>query len=330
MVMYVKRSCSECGAVIQDWSQDSPDIGQPFTVCNSCGAVIKLRRTTEWDLKSVGAKAAFIANMIYACLALGILGILVGLFIVPRTGLRNYGLVAYGLLYVGVVAIFAILYGWGFRIAVRESRDRLRDPAYRKLLHTLGFNPPEPAVTELHADPGPDTGRVYQELSPAQKDAVLSQLRELMLEGIVEQNALSLTDPVPKEAPHGTSVGQTSDDSEDDRYSIADIAALLRRLGTHRVRRILVALDAGIPASDWAQNCLALCYGSPGSLKAAVRKREPDIFSTGSTRGDDQVLAAVETLLQIGGDTRMLHYLNAASPERLRRVCRDVLASADT
>lgn len=150
MGTYVKRSCGKCGGVLEGWATAYRSLGSPLAECPHCHTHIRLRHQNEWDTMAPGEKFLHMISMLWTC-AIWTFG--VG-FILPGAACLIYVL-AFGdgektvgdlveivlpaaappLALLGLAMAIA-----GVRRELRDSRARLENPEYARLLAQHGFS----------------------------------------------------------------------------------------------------------------------------------------------------------------------------------------------
>ena len=110
----------------------------PFRQCDDCHTFIIDQDTTEWELKGLFGKCAYIFICTYSSLIYGTFFVMLGLGFeyVAKIDLTESLLI--GLWIVGVIA-FAILFLALNVKNIRASKQRMRDPTYRATLKRLGL-----------------------------------------------------------------------------------------------------------------------------------------------------------------------------------------------
>lgn len=145
MGVYVTRKCPQCKRAIESMVRDYVAIGPPFVECPSCRATIMLDHVNEWDMKDFGSKAYFIFVHSYTCLfwSFGMTILPCFLILIPAIKVRLKH-VPNGTLWLCVGAwacISAIavstFYTKSLLREIRESKQRMKDPAYADRLNRV-------------------------------------------------------------------------------------------------------------------------------------------------------------------------------------------------
>lgn len=138
MSIYVTRYCPTCKRVIENYTRDYRAIGVPFVRCESCDQLIKYTHIFEWDTKQIFGKVTYLGIMLLTTIlysgALPLAYIFYAEFAEFKPSENTFII-----LFISGFIVTAI---WSIYITVKdikESRDRLKDKNYRRLIELLGF-----------------------------------------------------------------------------------------------------------------------------------------------------------------------------------------------
>jgi len=141
MALRVTRSCPSCGAVFES-GLDRREIGIPFVECKECGQVIILNHITEWELKSVWQKCAFILITIWTAVLYASGAVIIGCAVewlatenIIWMNAASHSLVVYGIGLLVTIPIGIVLLAKD----IRQSKTRMASPKYRVLLMSAGL-----------------------------------------------------------------------------------------------------------------------------------------------------------------------------------------------
>lgn len=135
-MIYAKRTCPHCGEIVENWTRDYRDLGEPYVQCLSCKKYMIRKHITEWELKNCFNKLCYMLMAVYTCILYGFFPVLIYLLIVgEKQAEENTFLVVYSC---GVL-FFGVLVTYGFCKDVAESKVRMQNPEYRRLLVAIGL-----------------------------------------------------------------------------------------------------------------------------------------------------------------------------------------------
>ena len=149
----VRRRCVQCNSDLEiGWERHNRflsrwerhnrgfvEIGKPFIICIRCQHHNVVKHINEWDLMSWIRKAWHITVLLLNVMIFSVLGVL--LLGIGKT-VFNFNLGDISIIIYGYIATFIPLASWrikAFLCAVRESRNRMKDPKYLELLNQLGL-----------------------------------------------------------------------------------------------------------------------------------------------------------------------------------------------
>ena len=141
MAIWVKRYCSKCRSDLTEWRPEEKDIGEPFITCGVCGTDNdQSETTTEWDLRSNNQKVKLVITNLISAIVFGIFLPLFGYILLRYFvfSIEVVWLVAAVLL---CSILFVILVLTNLKKAIRNSRRKMLDKAYRYNLVILGYMP---------------------------------------------------------------------------------------------------------------------------------------------------------------------------------------------
>lgn len=139
MSIYVKRSCPKCGTTIEGYTRDYRAIGQPFVQCNNCKTIIKLSHVTEWELLSLVGKLKYLAINCWTNFLFGMALPVVALFYDKYSDF--YEMNDSLLIKLIIIGFSVVTLGRGFLFvkSIKQSKTRMKNQNYRKLLKELGI-----------------------------------------------------------------------------------------------------------------------------------------------------------------------------------------------
>lgn len=140
MPSFAKISCPKCHRILENWHPSYIKFGNPLITCPNCKTVVRMSHINEWESTSLLKKLDYILTFYgQAILFPGFGTVLVGLII---DNLFNTRLFVVDnnpkpllLILASICAsIFLIRNHFLFIAKVEESRERTKDPIYRKQL----------------------------------------------------------------------------------------------------------------------------------------------------------------------------------------------------
>lgn len=136
MAVYISRKCWSCHEVLEGYTRDYRAIGVPFVQCRSCHAYNRYEHINEWDLKTGFNKVCYIGVLLWTIILYAMIGPMVaqaGSYFFGWNRSNQLFYYSYG---TGLVVMIAIC-TWFFVSDVKQSRLRLRNPAYLETLRKL-------------------------------------------------------------------------------------------------------------------------------------------------------------------------------------------------
>jgi hypothetical protein len=133
MALLVVKRCPHCGNKYEQ-GPDSRGIGSPLIRCPSCSRFIIDQDDTEWELMGLWKKAGYVLICIYTAFLFGAVFPILLYFINEDTADSNFALS-----YLLGVAFIAIWIWKRNSNDMSESKKRMRDPDYRKVLIKCGL-----------------------------------------------------------------------------------------------------------------------------------------------------------------------------------------------
>ena len=131
--------CPNCKKLLESGSGGSPGLGEMFLVCPQCQIIVRTNDRKEWDLMRGFEKAWFLFRVAYTTLLIGGgSGVFAGLISAEALDFTTPGAVFVG-------TILGVGLAWWLIVmdvvrAIRESRKRMNDPDYRKIVKMLGVD----------------------------------------------------------------------------------------------------------------------------------------------------------------------------------------------
>lgn len=141
MGYWVIKRCPKCGSVLYA-GRARIGLGAPFDRCPECRQLVRRTDTTEWELLSLGGKAWHIICNLYTLLFMAMPVLLLALAVDYICNNRIKWLRDTGnlLLVLGIgLGLSGVLGTCLFWKEIKESKDRMADPEYRRVLRTLGL-----------------------------------------------------------------------------------------------------------------------------------------------------------------------------------------------
>lgn len=137
-MIYVTRSCPYCGEIFENWTRDYRDLGEPYVQCLSCKKYMIRKHITEWELKNWFKKLCYLLMAFDTCIFWAILPVMIYVFIVGEKE-AELNMLTLLVLYSCGVLFFGVWMSYRFSKDMAESKVRMQNPDYRRLLVALGL-----------------------------------------------------------------------------------------------------------------------------------------------------------------------------------------------
>lgn len=129
----VLKTCPHCG---RRWSETfTIGIGKPFYQCSTCHQTIIDKNTTEWELKSLIDKIAYFGVFIWTAIIASFFVVMVAYFLLGQDRTDKLLIPIWSCAFLLVMSIGV----WSNMGDIKESRERMKNPEYRKKLKELGL-----------------------------------------------------------------------------------------------------------------------------------------------------------------------------------------------
>ena len=140
MSQYSKSSCPKCNTTLEGWHRSYITFGNPFVKCSSCGTIVRMLNINEWEAMSRFQKFEYCLIFYFQALFVSaggtiIFGVIFDKVFDTEIFITDKDTPIFLIIISIMVVVTALIWRHKeFQKAIKESKNRTKDPKYRQML----------------------------------------------------------------------------------------------------------------------------------------------------------------------------------------------------